>query len=263
MNTQTSLNTSRTATPVLSCRGSWSLGVLAIGLTGLSLWTLPARADRDNDQDRDRNSQGHGGPLVAAPGSHAYGKSLAGWLSVYWRWNLGGQDEASSVVNGVKLIPLPVGELISGTGTPEDPSLYRGQVELTIDDTTPFVLPLAAWTTEVYNNGTPEDASFSDELFLGAISPHFTIDNRLVISDCNEQEFYVPRTAFRPPVVYAAPSSYGSIGATTFQSVGVVGRPLPVGVHRIHLYEPYIVPGMFGTIFDNTWVITVKKSNRH
>ena len=44
-----------------------------------------------------------------------------------------------------------------------------------------------------------------------------------------------------------------------------MSAPLPVGVHVIHLYEPYIIPAGayppipdgFGLIFDNTWTVTV------
>ena len=253
------------ALPTANHPSNWMAKLLTLSLAGLALSTLPVRADHneDRDRDRDREHNGEGRPLLASPQSRAYGKSLSEWLNLYWNWNLRGQDASKSVVNGVKFLPLPAGEQISGTGTPIDPALYRGQVEVTIDSETPFVLPLAGWITETYNNGTPEDAPFSDERFLTAISPYFTIDNQLVLSDCNELDFYVPPTPLKPIVNYSAPSSYGSIAATGFQSIGVVGRPLPVGVHRIHLYEPYIVPGMFGTIFDNTWIITVKKAAPH
>ena len=234
---------------------SWTSRILSAGLAAMVLWTLPAMADRDEGRE------GHG--LVARPQSHAYGKTLGEWLGVYWGWNLRGQDEALSMVHGVKLIALPAGELISGTGTSADPALYRGQVEVTIDSETPFVMPLAAWITERYNNGTPEDAFFTEAQLLTFVSPHFTIDNHLVMSDCNEDQFYVPPTPLVPIVTYPSPTSYGSIAATGYQSIGVVGRPLPVGVHRIHLYESYIIPGMFGTIFDNTWIITVKKARHH
>ena len=245
--------------PALKCAHSWTLSLLSIGLAGMTFWTMPAQAARDDDHDQNRP----GRSLVAPPHSHAYGKSLSEWLNVYWRWNLLGQDPSKSVVNGVKLIPLPAGELVSGAGTPEDPALYRGQIEVTIDSNTPFVLPLAAWTVERYNNGTPDDSVIPNDVFLDGVSPHFTIDGKLVMSDCNETEFYVPPMPFDPIVVYAAPTSYGSYAVLKVQSIGVVGRPLSVGVHRIHLYESYILPGLFGTIFDNTWIITVKKSHHH
>lgn len=41
------------------------------------------------------------GPLLAPPHSEAYGKSLAEWLSLYWRWYFGAaQDPAQSVIEG-------------------------------------------------------------------------------------------------------------------------------------------------------------------
>lgn len=50
-----------------------------------------------------------------------------------------------------------------------------------------------------------------------------------------------------------------------FQGVGIVSHPLSVGVHVIHLYEPWVIPagafvglpGGIGQIYDNTWIITV------
>lgn len=230
------------------------LGSLLLAVTGIVLLASPARAERENE--------GRGRQLVAPPHSKAYGKSLTEWLSIFWRWQLTGSNPAESVVDGVQLLPLPAGDLISGAGTPEDPALYRGHVELTLDSETPFVLPEAAWTVERYLDGS-DDPSFSADVFLSAVSPRLTIDGRLVMSDANEAAFYVPPTPLDPIVVYPAPTSYGSVATIAFQSIGIVGRPLPVGVHTIHLYEPYILPGYFGTIFDNTWTITVKKAKHH
>lgn len=231
---------------------------------GIALSSVDLKADRHSNEGGEtehhsRNIQS----FVVSPHARAYGKNLEQWLGAYWRWFYGdAQNPDKSVVNGVQLMPLPVGELISGAGTPEDPSIYRGVVEITLDSETPFVLPLAVWTSERYNNGTPDDADIDNAVFLNGISPEFTIDNQLIISDANEAQFYVPPTPFDPIVTYPEPSSYGSIAAVRYQSIGLVVRPLPVGVHRLHLAESYILPGFFGTIFDNTWIVTVKKA-RH
>ena len=208
---------------------------------------------------------GRGGPGIAPAHSHAYGKSLPEWLSTYWRWYYTGADPAESTVGQVRLMPLPDGTQISGTGTPADPALYRGQLDITLLAGTPFVLPEFAWVWERYNNGTPDDVPMADAVALGGAHPVLTIDGRTVLSDANKAAYYVPDTAFNPIVVYPTPTSYGAIAALSFQGVGVVGEPLSVGKHVIHLYEPEIIPAGatpifpdgFGLIFDNTWNVTV------
>ena len=234
------------------------LGSLLTAAAGIVLFVAPAQAEGDRAAEADAGQ--HGQSLVAHPQSKAYGKSLKEWLSTYWRWTQTGQDPAGSVVNGVLMMPLPVSQVISGSGTPEDPSLLRGHLEITIDSETPFVLPLAAWLVERYSNCNPDDPIIDNDVFLSAVSPRFTIDNRLVISDRNEEKFYVSPAPFTPIATYPAPTSYGSVASTGFQCIGLVVRPLSVGVHVLHLDEPYILPGYFGAIFDNTWVVTVKKA---
>ena len=229
-------------------------GALALVLT------LTANVALADSHDRD-----HGGPGIAPPNSHAYGKSLTEWLETYWRWYYTGADPAQSTVGRVQLMPLPNGTLISGTGTPADPALYRGQLDITLLAGTPFVLPEFAWVWERYNNGTPDDVPMADAVALGAAHPRLTFDGRTVLSDANKAAYYVPNTPFDPIVVYPTPTSYGSVAAISFQSLGVVGEPLSVGKHVIHLYEPEIIaagatpifPDGYGVIFDNTWNVTV------
>jgi len=207
-------------------------------------------------------------PKIAPPGSKAHGKTLAEWLGIYWRWYYSGADPDQSTVDHVQLLPIPAGELISGTGTPDDPSLFRGRLELTLPAGTPFVLPQFAWVGERYDGypAEPDDLPIDNDALLAGVSPNLTIDGSTVISDANEAAFYVPPTPFDPIVVYPTPSSYGSVAALFYQGVGFVSAPLAPGVHEIHLYEPYIIdegvyppiPSGFGVIYDNTWIITVK-----
>jgi len=220
----------------------------AIATLAMLLWTGVAAA------------AGTGAPRIAPPGSNAFGKSLTEWTGIYWRWYYGtASDPAQSMVGNVKLMPLPAGELISGTGTPDDPALYRGQLEITLRPGTPFVLPLAAWVAERYNNGTPDDPMAPNDVFLDGVDPSFYIDGKPVVTEANKAAFYVTPTPFDPIVVYPAPSSYGSIAALAYQGYAIVSPPLAVGRHVIHLYEPYIIrtPFSFGTIYDNTWIVTV------
>jgi hypothetical protein len=233
-----------------------SIGALALAL---AMAANPALAGSPNP--------GNGAPRIAPPNSSAYGKTLTEWLGVYWSWFYGGADLAKSKVGEVQLMPLPAGELISGTGTPADPALYRGQLEITLPAGTPFVLPEFAWVGERYEGypTVPDDPPMSDAVALGDVSITLTIDGKTVISDANKAAFYIPPTAFDPIVAYPTPSSYGSVAAVFFQGVGFVSPPLSVGVHVIHLYEPYLIkpgdysglPGGLGLIYDNTWTVTV------
>jgi hypothetical protein len=152
-------------------------------------------------------------PKLAPPGSTAYGYTLAEWLSIYWRWNFSGADPSQSTVGSVQLLPIPSADLISGSGTPDDPALYRGHLEMTLPPGTPFVLPAFAWNGERYNNGTPDDQPLADEALLAGVHPALTIDGVTVLSDANKAAYYVPATYFDPPVTYPEPTSYGSIAS--------------------------------------------------
>ena len=207
---------------------------------------------------------GSGAPRIAPPQSHAYGKTLTEWMSTYLRWGFSGADAAQSMVGHVKMLPIPPGEYVSGGGTPDDPALYRGQLEITLRPGTPFVLPLGTWAVERYVGypGVPDDPAIPDAVFLDGVSPSLHIDGRELVSDSNKAAFYVPLTAFNPIAVYPTTSSYGSVAAVAFQGYGIVSPPLSVGRHVIHLYEPYIIdsdsfPIPIGQIYDNTWIVTV------
>ena len=230
-------------------------GALALALTLAMNLTAPA------------GNNGSGAPRIAPPNSMAFGKSLAQWLSIYWRWNYSGADLANSVVDGVQLMPLPAGDQISGSWTPQDPALLRGKLEITLPAGTPFVLPEFAWVGERYP-GWPavnDDPPIANTVALASASPTLTIDGKVVISAANKAAFYIPPTYFDPIVTYESPSASGAVAAVFFQGIGFVSPPLSVGVHVIHLYEPLIIPaGAYsglpdgiGIIYDNTWIITV------
>lgn len=201
-----------------------------------------------------------GAPRIAPPVSHAYGKTLPEWLDIYWRWSLGtAQDPAQSTVGHVQLMPQPAEELVSGSGTPEDPAVLVGELAITLRPGTPFVLPLVGIVGERYAGypAVPDDdpALFTD--LLEGISVNLTIDGRTIISDANQAAFYLPATFLDPIVIYPEPTSYGSVAAIWFQGIFIVSPPLSVGVHVIHLDATNIVPGVFGLVYDNTWIVTV------
>lgn len=226
-----------------------SIASSALAVVAIALWLAPlAAADA-------------GAPRIAPPESQAFGKTLTEWLGTYLRWGLTGADPAQGMVGHVELMPIPAGEFVSGSFTPDDPALFRGQLAITLRPGTPFVLPLATWTVERYAGypATPDDPAIPDAEFIAGVSPSLYIDGRLVVSDANKAAFYVPITTFDPIVVYPTPSIYGSVAAVAFQGYGIVSPPLSVGRHVIHLYEPYILRTTiyYGVIYDNTWIVTV------
>lgn len=205
-------------------------------------------------------------PRISPPNSQTHGKTLTQWMGIYWSWSYGtGGDLAQSQVDGVQLMPLPSGTQTGGTGTPEDPAVYVGKLEITLPPGTPFVLPEYSWVGELYQDGS-QDPPMANAVALASGHPTLTIDGRTIITDANKANFFVPLTYFDPVVMYPAPSSYSSVGAVYYQGVAFVSPPLTPGTHVIKLYEPLIfpagaysgLPAGLGLIYDNTWIITVE-----
>ena len=230
---------------MMKTKPGWAVISLVVAVLAMAVWSTPTAV------------AGGGAPRIAPPGSHAYGKTLTEWQTAYWRWFLGsGQDPAQSMVGKVKLMPNPDQDF-SGSGTPEDPLLVIGDLEITLRPGTPFVLPLFAFIGERYNNGLLDDdpADYVDR--LEPISMHLTIDGRTVVTDANQGAFYVPATDFDPPVAYPEPTDYGAIAAIWFLGVAIVSPPLSAGQHVIRLDGTDSIPGVYSVIFQNTWYVTV------
>lgn len=71
----------------------------------------------------------------------------------------------------MKLLPIPVGELISGEFTPENPGYLRGEIDVELEPGTRFVLPCFAWVGERYlpELGLSNDPSIPDDLLLAGV----------------------------------------------------------------------------------------------
>jgi hypothetical protein len=194
-------------------------------------------------------------PKVAQPGSTAFGKTLTEWHDAYWRWMYG---EGESKVGNVQLMPMP-SSIPTGDGSEEAPLTFVGQLDITIEAGTAFVLPLYGYIGERYDDypDEPDDVPFPDELLLSWLHPEFTIDDETVVSEENKADFYVGPSSFDPFIMYPEPSDYGSVAAIWFQGIGIVSPPLSEGEHVLHLYEQFTIPGAFYMVFDNTWNITV------
>jgi hypothetical protein len=103
---------------------------------------------------------------TAPPNSKAFGKSLASWTSAYFVPGFSGSP--IDTIKNVKLLPLPAGTPAGGGFTSSDPGTLVGTLDVTLKPGTPFVLPVAIWFGEKYNNGLPDDAPLSASVFTGS-----------------------------------------------------------------------------------------------
>lgn len=198
-------------------------------------------------------------PGIAPPNSSAYGKSLGAWMEQYWRWSFATSDNSQPFDAGpVTFMPLPQGVPVSGSGTPDDPVVLQGSLEVTLAPGSPFVLPLMLFYWERYAGwpDAPDDIVPPDAFIRSLVTEHVvTLDGRPILT--NFWDYFVSR-AYSPPLVYAAPSPWGSVAQLYFHAVGFVAEPLPPGKHTITLHETLVAPLWgWGTTYDNTWIINV------
>lgn len=205
---------------------------------------------------------------TSEPGSSAYGKTLAEWLTIYFERSISGNTD--TMVKTVKLLPIPAGEWQGdGSFTSGDPSTFVGSMSLTLAPGTPFVLPVAVWFGESYNTGQQDDAEVDASIFTDS---HVLVkmDGVAIIdSDVDDlSDYYVAPQYFDPAIVYDEPTDYGSVQANFIQGLGFVHGPLSKGTHTLTLESEIIanVPDYFnpgdldvGVKYRNTWTITVSK----
>lgn len=197
-------------------------------------------------------------PVTAGPPA-ATGPS-ADLLDRWFTWNFGGRHPDHK--GNTKFLPLPAGEQTGGNWTAADPAILEGEIDVTLKKNQSFVLPLVAWTQEVYADGSVDpflpDAVFTDSRLVLKIDGRTVLDTR---RGDDLSGFYVGPTALDHPVAYDEPTSYGSVGLVGFQGIGIVLGPLPVGEHTMTLESELITtePFEIGVQFVNTWNITVTR----
>ena len=198
--------------------------------------------------------------LAQRPGNPQkyHGKTLSEWMTLYWTWNISGGPDR---IGNVKFMPLPVGEVVQGSGSLDDPLVVEGFLEVSHPRNTAFVMGIAAWIGETYDPelGIPDDTPLDSELFLNS-NVLITMDGKKVIdsSQGSLYKFYYGPTDFVPPLIYDTPTDYGAIGAIWSQGLGMVHPPLPRGVHRMLLTSELRLPDFdLHVIFHNEWRIVV------
>jgi hypothetical protein len=186
---------------------------------------------------------GNSSPGINRPNSLAYGKSLGEWLKLYWTWWITtGGDPASSTVGPVQFMPMPTDSaLTNGTGTPDDPFILSGHVDITLSPGTPFVLAVAGF---IYEEGPPDPP----DIFGTLITCDVTLDGRPILQDLLNY--------FVGPIPFDEPLPSGDVEPYVFfEGIGFICAPLSPGVHYITVYDHFYDD--WNVVFDNTWTIKV------
>jgi hypothetical protein len=182
-------------------------------------------------------------------GSSSYGKTLAQWQEIYWRWAYGQLPVASdangnAVVNNVVLMGLPAAP---GDGTP-------ASLAVTINRGQPFMLPLWMILGNTYTDGSA-DPVFALPIFQ-TLDFNLKIDGVSVVNTANVMKYY-SQFAFNPPIPFDFPPA---VSFSYLQGIGIVHAPLSPGSHTFHLDAKNTdSDDIFGLVFEyhNTWHVTV------
>jgi len=165
-------------------------------------------------------------PGVTQPNSHAFGKSLDGWMETYIRWLEDGADPAARVKN-VAFLPI----------------LGESPFDVEVEPGTALVLPIATWL------GFPGDPTFPDEWWgdRDQIFGDVYLDGQAIAVP--NAEYYVGPTDLEPNAIL-----FGIYEIDFYQALVVVINPLTPGEHEVVLHSEIKESG---DVFDNTWNITV------
>lgn len=194
-------------------------------------------------------------PRISPPNSDAYGKTLAEWKGEWLRWMLVGSFPNGGMVGNVQLMPLPTeDDYVSGSGTPEDPVVSTGKLDVALGPGTPFVLNYGANWRQQYEDGSI-DPPMADAIWLGDIQLLITIDGKTVISPNNEADFYIPETPFTPIVEYPTPGPDGAVAALSYQGFCFCKSTTPAGkacnLLPYHVEHPCWCPAWAGKRFGH------------
>jgi hypothetical protein len=249
---------------------------IIVGLLMLGNLAFADRDDREEDRDEDRcaarrwehHAEGLGKTTrrqkPAPPPVDTFGKTLSEWQRLYWTWALGGSLEGQ--VDDVLFMPIPQGVPDDGEGTPKDPTIFVGELDVMLTPDTAFVMPVFVFIGESYaEKDEPDDPSqFPAKIFTNA-KVLVKLDNHPLINSRLEalSKYFFPTAdpdgavSFDPLIPYYPPQPRGSLNADAalwVKGLGFVYPPLSVGEHTLTLF----VDSRLGFGFCNTWHITVQ-----
>jgi hypothetical protein len=163
-------------------------------------------------------------------------------------------------------MPIPPGVPDDGAGTPEDPTIFVGELDVTLRPWTAFVMPILVYIGESFVEDVPNEdpVQFPMTLFTGA-EVLVTLDGYPLINSRTEDlcRYFFPAARpdgavfFDEPVSYDPPQPRGPLNADAaiwVKGLGFVYPPLSVGKHTLTLF----VDSKLGFGFLNTWHITVQ-----
>src|SRR5258708_21089319 len=182
--------------------------------------------------------------------SSSFGKTLAQWQDLYWRWTYGNgtvptDANGNGVSGGVVLMGVPNAP---GDGTP-------GHLNVTLNNGQPFFLPLWTLLGNNYSDGTPPDPLVDISVFQ-TLDLTLQIDGVTVLNGNNQMQYY---SSFNFDPVFPLPPAFAPYaGFIWFEGIGISHAPFTPGTHTIKLDAKNTQPA-FGFIFEyhNTWTVTV------
>ncbi len=168
-------------------------------------------------------------PAAAPPvpgHSTAFGKTLAQWQEVWFRWSAGVLElptdaNGNAVAGKVALIPIPS---TPGDGTP-------GSLDVALSADQPFVLPLFFLFGNSYRDGSPNDALVSTADFQN-LNFKLTLDGVTIMNGANAIRYY-SQTVFAPSIPITDLSSPFS-AYIWIQGISMVHAPLSPGKPHHH-----------------------------
>lgn len=164
-------------------------------------------------------------PGVTQPNSHAFGKSLDGWMEAYIRWLEDGADPTARVKN-VAFLPI----------------LGESPFDVHVEPGTALVLPIATWLAFPGDPALPDEWWGDRDHIFGDVY----LDGQPIAVP--NVEYYVGPTDLVPS------ANLFGFEVLFYQALVVVINPLTAGEHQIVLHSEFVD---FGAVFDNTWNITV------
>lgn len=172
-------------------------------------------------------------PGVAPPHSNSHGKSLDDWMHAYMRWWANGADPSETSGN-VAFLPIWPGP----------------EFEVEIKVGTALVLPVTSYLGFEGDDTLPDEWFGDPDFIYGWVNL-----NGALLVELNE-DYYVGPTYLIPPAVIDL-SPFGVFPIAFYQSLLCLILPLPPGEHELVLHSYF----EDGTVFDNTWYITVVTGN--
>lgn len=196
--------------------------VLALGTIFVLLFSSHALAGQP------LRTMGNLDPGVTQPNSHAFGKSLDGWMEAYIRWLEDGADPAARVKN-VAFLPI----------------IGVSPYEIQVEPGTALVLPIATWIAFPGEDELPDQWWGDPEHIFGDV---YLDGHQIAVPNA---EYYVGPTDLDPHAFLFGDPDFEVV---FYQALVVVILPLSEGEHEIVLHSEFVD---LGDVFDNTWNITV------